>query len=182
MQNCGQTDSQSIYDHGVSVAKWYSNFYNFLHLDEGNELIAKYIPEKTINILKSISSSYLTPENLYNYHLYHDCGKPFCIQYDENNKRHFPNHANISYTIWMDITKDDFIGWFILHDMDLHLLNTNEAELLLKDLRSSSLLLSAWAEIFSNALMFGGFDSTNFKIKLKHLCRITNKLEYLYNC
>jgi hypothetical protein len=34
---------------------------------------------------------------------------------------------------------------------------------------AATLWVAGWAEIHANAAMFGGFESTSFKIKRKHL-------------
>lgn len=39
-----------------------------------------------------------------------------------------------------------------------------------------SLLLTAWAEIFANAEMFGGRESISFKMKYKSLSRATRAI------
>ena len=39
-----------------------------------------------------------------------------------------------------------------------------------------SLYLTAWAEIIANSTMFGGFESTSFKIKRKSLISAGKKL------
>jgi hypothetical protein len=55
--------------------------------------------------------------------------------------------------------------------MDFHVLKAKDIEDFSNTKYSISLILSALAEIHSNAKMFGGIDSVSFKIKWKH----TNK-------
>ena len=38
------------------------------------------------------------------------------------------------------------------------------------------LLLTAWAELNSNSIMFGGTDSTSFKIKAKNLTKLSRAI------
>ena len=97
------------------------------------------------------------------YCLYHDCGKPFC--YDNG---HFPNHAKVSYDTWMKYVGDEDVGRLILHDMDLHEMTC--AELDKVDIKKHEwliLIIVGLSAIHSNAEMFGGTDSVNFKIKFK---------------
>ena len=53
--------------------------------------------------------------------------------------------------------------------MDLHLLKACDMEEFASRPEAVSLLIVALAEVHSNAEMFGGMDSTSFKIKWKHL-------------
>ena len=60
--------------------------------------------------------------------------------------------------------------------MDLHALRGDCLDQTIKDARSINLLLMAYAEIHANASMFGGIDSTSFKIKKKQLGKCYNKI------
>jgi hypothetical protein len=56
-------------------------------------------------------------------------------------------------------------------DMDVHLLKAEDIPEFAGRPQAAALLLTALAEIHANAAMFGGTESTSFKIKLKHLER-----------
>lgn len=118
-------------------------------------------------LLKNLPSD----ETLNLYTLYHDCGKPYCIEYDENGRRHFPNHAEQSYKIFNQYFDNEISADLIRRDMDFHLLKAIDLPKFSEQQYSTVLILSALAEIHSNSIMFGGMDSISFKIKWKH----TNK-------
>jgi hypothetical protein len=103
------------------------------------------------------------------YHLYHDCGKPHCLVFDEEGRRHFPNHAAASYLTWGRHSDNRQIGNLILMDMDIHLLKAEGLAEFAARPEALSLLLTGLAEVHANASMFGGIESTSFKIKYKHL-------------
>lgn len=105
------------------------------------------------------------------YTLYHDCGKPYCLVVDEEGRRHFPNHASISAVIFSEHFDDRIAAHLVEHDMDAHVLRSDGVVEFSKTEYSGTLLLAALAEIHANAGMFGGLDSTSFKIKWKNLDR-----------
>ena len=167
MKECPQTDNQSVWEHGQSVQNYMFDLLN--HLRKGTPLkynwkIPEWIYDKKDLLLENLPSD----ETLKLYTLYHDCGKPFCIEYDENGKRHFPNHAEVSYKVFKQHFKDPIAAELIRRDMDFHLLKSDGLEEFSKFKYSTTLILSALSEIHSNAEMFGGMDSVSFKIKWKH--------------
>ena len=105
------------------------------------------------------------------YTLYHDCGKPRCRTVDSDGRVHFPDHARISREIYLQHFDDKLIANLIGWDMAIHTSTATEIDCLLRSEWTQqdafSLLLTAFAEIHSNAAMFGGMDSTSFKIKWK---------------
>jgi len=174
MKNCDQSKGQTIYDHGVSVK---NHLFDLLdHLRDDKKL--KYdwkLPQWVYDNKDFILSNILSDDILETYTLYHDCGKPYCIETDSEGRRHFPNHSEVSYKVFKDVfgesdTNED-IAQLIRRDMDFHLLKAKDLEEFSNSKYSISLILSALAEIHSNAKMFGGMDSISFKIKWKH----TNK-------
>ena len=107
---------------------------------------------------------------IYTYGYYHDCGKPFCIQFDSEGKRHFPNHSEVSYNTWKKYSDDEFAGTLIKHDLVLHSSNKQQILKLYPNLTSIQwliLIITGIAELHANANMFGGIESVGFKIKFK---------------
>tara|TARA_R110000772_G_scaffold79172_2_gene169495 strand:- start:4222 stop:4710 length:489 start_codon:yes stop_codon:yes gene_type:complete len=102
------------------------------------------------------------------YTVYHDCGKPYCLTYDEDGRKHFPNHAEVSFNTFNQIFDNDVSADLIRRDMDFHLLRADSLQKFSEYKYYNVLMLSALSEIHSNAIMFGGKDSTSFKIKWKH--------------
>ena len=85
---------------------------------------------------------------------------------------HFPNHADKSHDIYMNkLSGIEQVGKLIAMDMDIHKLKSIDVDEFAKRKEAASLLLSGLAEIHSNANMFGGLESTSFKIKWKQIDR-----------
>lgn len=122
------------------------------------------------------------PELLKQYLIYHDVGKPFCRTIDSDGKQHFTDHARISSAIWAASGGDPIAAKLMARDMDLHTLKPGQAEEYFSTCDKELLpiqLLAALSELHSNAAMFGGIDSTSFKIKWKNLDRLGRNLTNL---
>lgn len=117
---------------------------------------------------------HLDDKEIQNYHIFHDCGKPYCLEIDNEGRRHFPNHADISFNIAQNFLSDR-VCTLIKNDMKAHLTKPSAFEefILLPDYKL--LLITALCEIHSNAKMFGGIDSTSFKIKFKNLNKLAKR-------
>lgn len=181
MKNCEQTKGMSVYQHGENVQSYFLDLYNHL---KGDKLkydwkLPNWLIDNKDFILNQINNYDLN--KILEYQLYHDCGKPYCLKIDINGKRHFPNHANVSYEIWKSINSDDFIATLIKQDMDVHLLKSDQLEEFCSRSHFMILLITGLAEIHANSKMFGGIDSVSFKIKWKHLDKkgrqILNKIK-----
>lgn len=103
------------------------------------------------------------------YTVHHDCGKVFCLQYDAAGKRHFPNHAQVSYQTWLNVGGSPQAAKLMRMDMLIHTMKAEEVEAFIEHPEAITLLIVGLAEIHSNAQMFGGLESTSFKIKWKHI-------------
>lgn len=176
MTNCFQFEKQNILQHGISVwnntNKILSNNFDNLKLPEwfinNHSLILSLIPREKYQQIKE-------------YNILHDCGKPLCIKYDENGKKHFPNHAEISYNTYLKYYKDNYVADLIRYDMIMH--TESYDNIILKQLsidKLTILYITALSEINSNAQMFGGIESINFKIKFKRLNKLGKKLFKIY--
>jgi len=110
-------------------------------------------------------------ETLALYQRYHDCGKPYCRQIDADGRQHFPNHALVSKEVWLQHGGSLEIAELIGLDMCVHLLKAEDVPAFAEKPQASALILTALAEVYANAPMFGGTDSTSFKIKFKHIER-----------
>lgn len=179
MKSCQQNEHQTIYDHGRSVQSHFSHLYDYI--------IDDYEPHK--DILKGFKlpnwfiqykdrfAEKIAPTWIWNdYTLFHDCGKPRCLTIDENGKRHFPNHSKVSADIWRSIGGEEETARLIEMDMDIHLLKTEGINEFASRPEAITLLIAGFAEIHSNASMFGGIDSTSFKIKWKHIDKKGQKI------
>lgn len=167
MCQCDQTENLSILDHGILVSNYFKDLYN--HLKYGSKLKFEWKLQSWLYENKDLLLSKLLPlDILETYHIYHDCGKPFCLLI-ENGKRHFPDHAEMSSKIWTKLSECPQICKLISMDMDIHKLKSDVIEEFASRSEAASLLLTGLAEIHANAKMFGGLESTSFKIKWKHL-------------
>ena len=165
MKECFQTENQTVYDHGLSVWKYTQRILN----NDWDDMLFPDWFKENFELIK---------QNLYNediikeYNIFHDCGKPYCLEVDSEGKQHFPNHAQVSSDTWSKISNNETVRELISLDMMLHVETANqinEKELSNKVL--FTLLVTAFAELHSNANMFGGIDSLSFKIKYKKICK-----------
>ncbi len=97
----------------------------------------------------------------------HDCGKPFCLQFDDTP--HYPDHALVSGVVWSMAGGAPRAACLMAQDMDLHTLKADGVAAFAKRPDAALLLLSGVASLHANAEDFGGADSDSFKIKFKRL-------------
>lgn len=167
MKKCLQTETQSVYQHGESVRDYTFKLIDMLRSGETSDCwrLPPWFMEYRKQILKS-----LLPENIIGeYTTYHDCGKPYCLSFDENGKRHFPNHAEVSAQTWIDVGGNEQIGKLISMDMMVHTMKAVDVEEFCSHPEAITLLIVALAEVHSNASMFGGIESQSFKIKFSQI-------------
>jgi hypothetical protein len=165
MKETPQTDTQSVWDHGQSVQNYMNDLLDHLQKDTPLKYEWK-LPDWIYDpiLLESLPNK----ETLDLYTLYHDCGKPFCLIYDEDGRKHFPNHAEVSCNTFNKVFDNSVSADLISRDMDFHLLRADKLQEFSEYEYATTLILSALSEVHSNATMFGGTDSVSFKIKWKH--------------
>lgn len=175
MAECQQAVNWSVLDHGNSV---WSYTQRLLNGDFEGFRVPNWLTENYDEIRANVYGDSIIKE----YNIFHDCGKPYCLMVDEDGKRHFPNHAEVSKQTYKSlpvgyiphaITISNLIGW----DMILHTATAEEIlalNLTKQDLYT--LLITALAEIHSNASMFGGIENVSFKQKWKKLDRRGNMI------
>lgn len=73
--------------------------------------------------------------------------------------------------MWLSAGGDPQAARLMGMDMDIHALKADEIEEFCSRPEAITLLLTGLAEIHSNASMFGGIESTSFKIKWKQIDR-----------
>lgn len=172
---------QTILGHGQRVRSKFLELLNYMQ----SEMEGAY-QHPTPKWLKTYGNMLLPilerhQETIENYLFYHDCGKPFCLKIDEQGRRHFPNHAEISKTIFLKYCSNQMIADLIGKDMLCHLTKPKDYMKLVHDEHIEILLCAALAEIHANAQMFGGFDCDSFKIKFKNLDKLGQRiLEFKY--
>lgn len=172
MKSCEQTSGQSVYAHGLDVWNHYKWILDSLR-DERHE---EHIPEWMYEYRDVLLENQLPIDIVKEYLIMHDCGKPFCLEIDEEGRKHFPNHSQVSYETYKKVSDNEQVANLILHDMDIHKLKSEDIEEFAQRPEAATHLLAGLAEINSNATMFGGFDSTSYKIKYKQINKKGKKL------
>lgn len=173
MESCPQTEGQNVLQHGRSVREHYFTLLDHINgevsLDDAsNWRIPEWIDENLLTIKENLLPRYVMDRYL----TLHDCGKPAVRTVDENGKQHFPNHAESSEQVYLSNfgdQADETVAYLIRHDMDAHMLKNDGVEAFAKNPTAICQLLAALAEVTSNAAMFGGIESTSFKIKFKQI-------------
>lgn len=169
-----QFEEFSVYQHGQSVAECLELLKSYLRGDAKLPESRWKLPDWFLRYGPQIIANLHSESDTQLYAIYHDCGKPYCLEYDEQGRRHFPNHAQVSRFVWDSVGGSDTVGHLIENDMVIHTASSQEiAEKLLVWSREDSLtlLVAALSEIHANAKNFGGIDSTSFKIKFKQVDR-----------
>lgn len=175
MVDCPQTEDMSVLMHGYSVHDYYQDLIN--HIQEGEPLKYEWkLPDWIHEEWVWHDHSKLSDETIKNYHIYHDCGKPDVLYYDEDGRKHFPDHAAASCKAWAAVGGSLEECELIYHDMDIHLLKADGVMKFAQNPHWATLLLTGLCEIHSNASMFGGIDSTSFKIKWKQIKKRGNAI------
>jgi hypothetical protein len=176
MAACEQTAGVSVADHGRAVA---AHFVDLLDVLNGRTaqidwVLPTWVTEHRGRILAELHTDDGYIDDIVRYLTVHDCGKPFCVTTDDDGRRHFPDHANVSADRWRDVNglgDDDRVVTLIRRDMDIHLLTGDDTDMFADGDHAAALLLAGLAEIHANAAMFGGVSSTSFKMKWKKLDR-----------
>ncbi|MEX3984117.1 hypothetical protein AB4Y45_34755 [Paraburkholderia sp. EG287A] len=166
-----QFREQDVLEHGLAVSRAFATLCRALETGQqpdGWRLPAWLLDEP---MRQTFLAHCLPAEMLYLYQRYHDCGKALCREVDEDGRVHFPNHAAVSERIWLECGGAPKIGRLIALDMAMHTTSAEEMAELIELPEAPSLYLTALAEIHANAPMFGGYESTSFKAKAKHLDR-----------
>lgn len=171
MKLTAQTSGQSILQHGLSVFRYTNKLLN-------KDFEGFRLPQWWGQYEEAIYANLHDFNTIKHYTIWHDIGKPFCLEIDSEGKRHYPNHAKKSKEIWDSLfpdRKDE--SRLIENDMIFHILSYKDilqSNLSNRDLYT--LIIVSLAELHSNAIAFNpslGTDSTWFKIKYKKWCKNT---------
>lgn len=164
MIQCDQTPGVSVLDHGFQVSESYRSLLDKLRNRDCEEVSIQELYDRRKHEL-------LPDDVMQTYHVFHDCGKPFCSP--ENGKK-FPNHELHSYNQWILLFPDDkTIAEMMLNDMKFHLAGNDDY---LSHPNAFSSYITAWAELYANSKMFGGMSSDSYKIKRKRLLKYGKKM------
>lgn len=177
MSTTFQFEKQSVLQHGESVYKYYQEIIKSLKYGHATDPEIK-IPDTYYKYALDIMDNLFDEETMKEYMILHDCGKPYCRTVDEDGKQHFPDHANKSYEVYMQVWGNPTVGELIRSDMDIHVLKDEGISQFMEKSQAQicTHLIVGLAELLSNAQMFGGIDSTGFKIKYKNLEKRSKKI------
>jgi hypothetical protein len=171
MRSCYQSAGQDMLEHGEAVIREFAVLRAYLEgyapLPDSWRLPSWLTEHAGQQLLSRLPDD----EILALYHRYHDCGKPRCRTVDDEGRQHFPDHAKVSKDVWLEHGGDAAVAELIAMDMDAHCLKAEGVAEFARRPQAAALLLTALAEIHANSAMFGGIESTSFKIKLKHIER-----------
>lgn len=166
IRGCEQTSGMTILQHGEMVRDHYVDLVS--HLRHGKPLAYQWrLPDWIADPL--LLANLPSDDAMAEYHVFHDVGKPACRTVDADGRQHFPDHAAASARVWREAGGDEEVAHLIASDMDIHLLKGEGVEAFARRPEACALLLTGLAEITANASMFGGIESTSFKIKFKNL-------------
>ena len=167
MQACEQTAGMTVLAHGQAVHDYFLDLQD--HVRNGSPLRHEWrLPDwiKTPALWSKLAPAHILEE----YQVFHDNGKPYCRTTDLDGRVHFPDHAAWSETIWRQVGSEDAARLMGM-DMDVHLLKGEGVAEFATRPEAASLLITGFCEVHANAAMFGGIESTSFKMKWKNLDR-----------
>ncbi len=173
MRACEQMPGMSVLEHGKEVNRYFHDLR--AHVLSGEPLHYNWrLPDWIF--AECLWAKIDSVETLDRYQIYHDCGKPFCIEVDEEGRRHFPDHANVSADIWLALTGEQNVSDLMRMDMDIHLLKDVGVEAFAAKPQAASLLITGLCELHANAAMFGGIESVSSKMKWKAINKRGKKI------
>ena len=173
MSKCYQFENVNMLEHGQAVHTAYLQLIEQL---EGGEIIID-LPPLVQAIYDKFKLKLEDADTIRKYQIYHDCGKHLCRTVDEDGKQRFPNHAYYSALQYTNVFGVSVGSILVIRDMDFHTMKGDELIDLCRQPLAITLYLTAWAEIIANSKMFGGYDSTSFKIKRKALIQAGKKFQ-----
>ena len=170
MQACEQTQGQSVLAHGQAVHEAYLECW---HAGQSGSFPRGWRQPKWWNAQSAHRLVELQPslEIMEDYHVFHDCGKPYCRTVDDQGRVHFPDHARLSAQIWQQLGGSSEQAWLMSQDMLFHTGTAQDIDAIGTHPLAPALLMTALAELHANAPLFGGIHTDSFKAKAKRLER-----------
>jgi hypothetical protein len=168
MRQCEQMPGLSILAHGEMVHEYYLDLRNHI-LNQQPLRFEWRLPEWIAS--PALWGKRLSESVLEEYAKHHDCSKMLCREVDQEGRVHFPNHAALAEQTWLKVGGDPQAARLMGMDMDIHLLKAEGLAEFCGRPEAASLLITGLCEVHANASMFGGINSTSFKMKWKHIDR-----------
>ena len=149
MRACEQAPGLDMWAHGEWVHTHYQRLYDALLQGQAPKELQAWFTRA----LGGDHGCLLSPQEACAYHIYHDCGKPLALKVGEDGRRHFPQHADISAAQYALLFPTDIqTRGLIAHDMDFHVARGDAISQVWALPHAPTLYLTAWAEIYANAL------------------------------
>lgn len=171
MANAEHAKGQSILEHGLSVWKHTKRLID-------DDTTGFRLPDWYETYKSRIFSNIHPESTIREYTENHDCGKPRCLTIDSDGRNHYPNHAEISETLWREAGGSEDACRLIGMDMLFHTATPEQIlshpGITLKDI--CTLIITSLAELHANAELFGGMESDSFKIKHKKWAKRAKKV------
>src|SRR5579885_3919643 len=104
MKNCKQGET-NVWEHGQQVHLWYQSALKFLHSEQDPDDLKWKMPTWMTTHRETILKHLIDFAQVKRYQVYHDCGKPYCVQVSQDCKSHFPSHAQVSAQVWQQLFK-----------------------------------------------------------------------------
>lgn len=155
-----------MYEHGLAVRDRTRQLISHL---QGGQLQGTWVlPEWLKQYRENLLGALAPIETIDEYTTYHDCGKPYCLS---DGATRFPDHAEVSYRTWLDVGGSPEAARLMRLDMLIHTMKADGIDAFCVLPEAATLLIAGLSEIHANSEMFGGIDSTSFKIKWKQIDR-----------
>jgi len=165
MDSCMQFGDYSTLQHGLDCYKYFKAITS-------NTIVLGKTPRWLSEYHEQITKNLHDIDTCEKYIIFHDCGKHRCLTKDENGQSHFYDHAAVSKEVFQEYFENDVASKLIGFDMAIHTMKDNEISDYLNQWNikdACTLLLTGLSEIYANSDLFGGVDSTSFKIKFKQI-------------
>jgi len=177
MLECEQRKNVCVLGHGKNVHK---NYRKILRQLKGrrNFFPVFELPDffENPDITQFILKNQLRFQDVREYQIFHDCGKPYCRSVGDDGKVHFKDHEKISAEVARLVKFNPTVISLIENDMLFH--KENFSGVIANNVKlHCTLALTAIAELYENSVTF---EEISFKIKRKKIFSNIKKMVSKY--
>lgn len=175
MLECEQRKNLCVLGHGKNVHKNYRKILRQLK-DRRNFYPVFDLPEWNPDVVQFILKNQLRFQDVREYQIFHDCGKPYCRSVDFDGKVHFKDHEKVSAKVARLVKFNPIVISLIENDMLFH--RENFSDITENNVKlHCTLALTAIAELYENSVTF---EEISFKIKKKKIFNNIKKMVSKY--